>query len=116
MKNIIVVMWLTCICLTSCDEQSFEIIIENKTDETINLVELNIQGEAFKVAKIEEDKHPKIVIPFSSVALNAHDFRIESKTNLRDDNLSSGFSYTDLSGIPNSKYIIEVYDFHSVIK
>ena len=47
---------------------------------------------------------------------NNHDFKIESVFKLKVGKLNKGFYYSDLSGAPNLKYTIEVYDSLTIIK
>ncbi|PZX64632.1 hypothetical protein [Hydrotalea sandarakina] len=116
MKHIFFIVLLFSSLLIYCNKKDFKIIIENKSDETINSLILNVQDKTFKVDKIEASKHSIIIIPFSSININAHDFRIESRFNLSDGKLNKGFYYSDLSGTPNPKYVIAVYDTNTVIK
>lgn len=116
MKFYLIFITIFCIFFTSCSNQEFEIIIKNKGNYTIKLLNLYVQGKEFKVNQLEVNKQTKINIPFNTVPLNSHDFIIESKLILKNGKLNSGFYYSDLSGTPNPKYIIEVYDSHTVIK
>ncbi|MBS1670065.1 MAG: hypothetical protein JST94_01170 [Bacteroidetes bacterium] len=116
MKHIFLIITLFFNLLISCNKKDFKIIIENKGNETITSLTLNVQDKIFKVNKLETSKRSIIIIPYNSIKINAHDFKIESKVNFKNGKLSSGFYYSDLSGIPNSKYIIEVYDTNTIIK
>jgi|GEM_PF-2706219 hypothetical protein len=116
MKHIFFIVLLFSSLLIYCNKKDFKIIIENKSDETINSLILNVQDKTFKVDKIEASKRSIIIIPFNSININAHDFRIESRFNLSDGKLNNGFYYSDLSGTPNSKYVIALYDTNTVIK
>ena len=100
----------------SCNFQTFEVIIENKTNETINSLNLNIQSNNFNINKIEANKTSIIKIPYSAIKLNAHDIRIESTTSLKNGKINSGFYFSDLSGTPNAKYTVKVYNSYSIIK
>jgi hypothetical protein len=116
MKHIFLFLTVFSNLLISCDKNDFTLIIENKSDKTVNSLILTVQDKTFKVDKLEAGKQSTIIIPFSSIKLNAHNFRIESRFNLKDGKYSSGFYYSDLSGIPNSKYMIELYDTITLIK
>lgn len=116
MKHIFLILIVFSNLLISCNKRDFIITIENKSAETINSLVLNVQDKTFKVDKLETGKCSTIKIPLNSIKLNKHDFRIDSKVNLNNGKLSSGFYYSDLSGIPNSKYIIEIYDSITIIK
>jgi hypothetical protein len=116
MKHIFLILAVFSNLLISCNRKDFKITIENKSDETINSLILNVQDKTFKVDKLKAGKQSIIIIPFNSIKINAHDFRIESRVNLKNGKLNSGFYYSDLSGIPNSKYIIEIYDTNTIIK
>ena len=109
-------MVILSIKLISCTNQEIKIIIENKSNESISELVVYVQGTQFKVDKIEVNKNKIISISKNSIALNTHDFRIESTLKLRDGKINSGFYFSDLSGNPNSKYIIEVHDSHTIIK
>lgn len=116
MKHIFLILMVFSNLLISCNKRDFIITIENKSAETINSLILNVQDKTLKVDKLETGKWSTIKIPLNSIKLNTHDFRIDSKVNLNNGKLSSGFYYSDLSGIPNSKYIIEIYDSITIIK
>lgn len=75
-----------------------------------------VQNREYRIHEIKESGYSIIVINKNEIALNAHDFRIESTAKFRDGKQSNGFYYSDLSGIPNSEYTIDVYDSISVIK
>ena len=116
MKYILLIVLLFTCLLISCFRKDFKIIIENKSNETINSLILNVQGKDFRVEKIELGKSYTITIPFSSIELNGHDFSIESSVILKDGKLNRGFDYNDLSGTPNSAYQIQVYQTFTKIK
>jgi hypothetical protein len=116
MKHIFLIITIFSNFLISCNKKDFKIIIENKGNETINSLILNVQDKTFKVNKLEANKRSIITIPFKSIKINAHDFKIESRINFKNGKLNCGFYYSDLSGIPNTKYIIEVYDTNTIIK
>lgn len=102
--------------LTSCGNPEIKVTIKNKTNESINQLIVYVQGNKYKVDKIEANKYSTISIKKNNITSNAHDFRIESTVILKDGKVNRGFYYSDLSGIPNLKYTIEVYDSNSVIK
>jgi hypothetical protein len=113
--TLFVVSLFTCL-LISCFREDFKIIIENKSNETLNSLILNVQGKEFKVEKIEPGKSYTITIPFNSIELNGHDFSIESSVILKDGKSNRGLFYNDLSGTPNSVYQVQVYQTHTRIK
>ncbi|MFN9802992.1 MAG: hypothetical protein ACK54Y_04130 [Bacteroidota bacterium] len=116
MKQIFLILTIFSSLLISCNKKEFTIIIENKSDETINSLTLNVQDKTIGVDKLKAGKQSIVIIPFSSIKINEHDFKIESRFNLKNGKLNSGFYYSDLSGIPNSKYIIEIYGTNTIIK
>lgn len=116
MRHIFLILTAFLILLISCNKKDCKIIVENKSDETIKPLILTVQDKTFEVDTLEAGKRSIIIIPFSSIKINRHDFRIESRINLKNGKLNNGFYYSDLSGIPNSKYIIEIYDTNTIIK
>ena len=65
---------------------------------------------------LEANQRSSIKVKLSSIDLNAHDFKIESVFMLKEGKLNKGFYYSDLSGTPNLKYTIEVFDSLTLIK
>lgn len=116
MRHIFLILTAFSILLISCNKKDCKIIVENKSDETIKSLILTVQDKTFEVDTLEAGKRSIFIIPFSSIKITGHDFRIESRINLKNGKLNNGFYYSDLSGIPNSKYIIEIYDTNTIIK
>jgi len=102
--------------LTSCENDEVEIIIKNKSNNPINHLIVLIQNKQFTVDKIDVNSYSIINIKKNNILLNKHDFRIETLVYLKEGKTNSGFFYSDLSGVPNSKYLIMVYDSSTLIK
>lgn len=116
MRTALILVILLSVVLKSCGNQDFDIIIENKRNETIDSLLVYVQGKKFIVDHLEVNQRSSIKVKFSSIALNGHDFKIESIFKPKVGKLNKGFYYSDLSGTPNLKYTIEVYDSLTVIK
>ncbi len=116
MRSALILVILLSVFLMSCGNQDFDIFIENKRNETIDSLLVLVQGKRFLVDHLEVNQRSCIKVKFSSIDLNAHDFKIESVFMPKEGKLNKGFYYSDLSGTPNLKYTIEVYDSHTVIK
>ena len=109
-------MILLSVVLVSCGNQDLDINIENKSNQKTDSFLVYIQGKKFIVDHLEANQRSSIKVKLSSIALNAHDFKIESVFKPKVGKLNKGFYYSDLSGTPNLKYTIEVYDSLTVIK
>ncbi len=116
MRTSLVLVILLSVVLVSCGNQDFDIIIENKRNQKTDSFLVYIQGKKFIVDHLEANQRSSIKVKLSSIDLNAHDFKIESVFMLKEGKLNKGFYYSDLSGTPNLKYTIEVYDSLTVIK
>ena len=100
----------------SCSNQDIDIIIDNKRNEKTDSLLVYVQGKRFILDHLEASQLITIKVKLSSIALNSHDFNIESVFMSNKGKLNKGFYYSDLSGTPNSNYTIEVYDSITVIK
>ena len=100
----------------SCSNQDIDIIIDNKRNEKTDSLLVYVQGKRLIVDHLEASQRISIKVKLSSIALNSHDFNIESVFMPNKGKLNKGFYYSDLSGTPNSNYTIEVYDSITVIK
>ena len=116
MRTALILMILLSVFLMSCSNHDFDIIIENKRNETIDSLLVYVQGKKFIVDHLEANQRSSIKVKFSSIDLNAHDFKIESVFKPKEGKLNKGFYYSDLSGTPNLKYTILVFDSLTVIK
>ena len=116
MRTPLILVILLSVVLKSCGNQDFYITIENKRNETIDSLLVYIQGKKFIVDHLEVNQRSSIKVKLSSIALNAHDFKIESVFKQKEGKLNMGFYYSDLSGTPNLKYTIEVFDSLTLIK
>jgi len=116
MRTALILVILLSVVLVSCNNQDFDIIIENKRNQKTDSLLVYVQGKRFIVNELEATQRSSIKVKLSSIALNAHDFKIESVFMLKKGKLNKGFYYSDLSGTPNSNYTIEVYDSITVIK
>lgn len=116
MRTPLILVILLSVVLKSCGNQDFYITIENKRNETIDSLLVYIQGKKFIVDQLEANQRSSIKVKFSSIALNGHDFKMESVFMPKEGKLNKGFYYSDLSGTPNLKYTIEVYDSLTIIK
>jgi hypothetical protein len=116
MRSPLILVILLSVFLMSCSNQDFDIIIENMRNQKTDSFFVYIQGKKFIVDHLEANQRSSIKVKLSSIALNAHDFKIESVFKQKEGKLNKGFYYSDLSGIPNLKYTIEVYDSLTVIK
>jgi hypothetical protein len=116
MRNALILAILLSVVLVSCNNQDFDIIIENKRNQKTDSLLVYVQGRRFIVDKLEANQHSSIKVKLSTISLNTHDFKIESILTLNGGKINRGFYYSDLSGTPNLKYTIEVYDSITVIK
>jgi len=116
MRNALILVILLSVVLVSCNNQDFDIIIENKRNQITDSLLVYVQGRRFIVDQLEATQRSSIKVKLSSIALNAHDFIIESVFMTKKGKLNKGFYYSDLLGTPNSNYTIEVYDSITVIK
>jgi len=116
MRTPLFILILFSVVQISCSIQDIDIIIDNKRNETTDSLLVYVQGKRFIVDQLESNQRSSIEVKLSSIALNAHDFKIESVFIPKEGKLNKGFYYSDLSGIPNLKYTIEVYDSITVIK
>ena len=116
MKTPLFILIIFSVVQISCSNQNFDIIIDNKRNETTDSLLVYVQGKRFIVDHLEVNQRSSIKVKFSSIALNGHDFKIESIFKPKVGKLNKGFYYSDLSGAPNLKYTIEVYDSLTVIK
>lgn len=116
MRTSLVLVILLSVVLVSCGNQDFDIIIENKRNQKTDSFLVYIQGMKFIVDHLEANQRSSIKVKLSSIDLNAHDFKIESVFMLKEGKLNKGFYYSDLSGTPNLKYTIEVFDSLTLIK
>ncbi|WP_068244457.1 hypothetical protein [Hydrotalea flava] len=116
MKNLLILIITISKLFTSCGNPEIKITIKNKSNESIKQLIFYVQGNEYKVDKIEAKKYSTISINKNNLTLNSHDFRIESTVILKSGKINRGFYYSDLSSRPNSEYTIEVYDSISVIK
>lgn len=116
MRTSLIILIILSIVLISCSNQNFDIIIDNKRNETTDSLLVYVQGKRFIVDHLEATQRSSIKVKLSSISLNVHDFKIESVFMPKKGKLNKGFYYSDLSGMPNSNYTIEVYDSITVIK
>lgn len=116
MRTSLIILIILSIVLISCSNQNFDIIIDNKRNETTDSLLVYVQGKRFIVDHLEAYQRSSIKVKLSSISLNVHDFKIESVFMPKKGKLNKGFYYSDLSGMPNSNYTIEVYDSITVIK
>ena len=116
MKTPLFLLIIFSVVQISCSNQNFDIIIDNKRNETTDSLLVYVQGKRFIVDHLEASQRISIKVKLSSIALNVHDFKIESVFMSNKGKLNKGFYYSDLSGTPNSNYTIEVYDSITVIK
>jgi hypothetical protein len=116
MRSALILVILLSVFLMSCGNQDFDIFIENKRNETIDSLLVLVQGNRFLVGHLEVNQRSCIKVKLSSIDLNGHDFKIESVFKPKEGELNKGFYYSDLSGIPNFKYTIEVFDSLTLIK
>jgi len=116
MRTALILVILLSVVLVSCGNQDLDIIIENKRTQKTDSFLVYIQGKKFIVDHLEANQRSSIKVKLSSIALNAHDFIIESVFMPKEGKLNKGFYYSDLSGTPNLKYTIEVFDSLTVIK
>ncbi len=116
MRNALILAILLSVVLVSCNNQDFDIIIENKRNQITDSLLVYVQGRRFIVDQLEANQRSSIKVKLSTISLNTHDFKIESILTLNGGRINRGFYYSDLSGTPNLKYTIEVYDSITVIK
>ena len=116
MKTPLFILIIFSVVQISCSNQNFDIIIDNKRNETTDSLLVYVQGKRFIVDHLEATQRSSIKVKLSSISLNAHDFKIESVFMPKKGKLNKGFYYSYLSGTPNSNYTIEVYDSITVIK
>lgn len=116
MKSWLILTYILTNLFVSCSNKEIKINIENKSINPIKEMNVFVQGRQYKIDEIKESGHSIISIKEDEIKLNTHDFRIESTLTFRDGKKNSGFYYSDLSGIPNSVYTIEVFDSITVIK
>ncbi len=116
MRNALILVILLSVVLVSCNNQDFDIIIENKRNQITDSLLVYVQGRRFIVDQLEANQHSSFKVKLSAISLNTHDFKIESILTLNGGKINRGFYYSDLSGTPNLKYTIEVYDSITVIK
>ena len=116
MRNALILVILLSVVLVSCNNQDFDIIIENKRNQITDSLLVYVQGRRFIVDQLEANQRSSIKVKLSTISLNTHDFKIESVFMPKEGKLNKGFYYSDLSGSPNLKYTIEVYDSITVIK
>jgi hypothetical protein len=116
MRTALILVILLSVVLVSCNNQDFDIIIENKRNQITDSLLVYVQGRRFIVDQLEANQRSSIKVKLSTISLNAHDFKIESVFIPEEGKLNNGFYYSDLSGSPNLKYTIEVYDSITVIK
>ena len=116
MRTSLILVILLSVVLVSCGNQDFDIYIENKRNKTTDSLLVYIQGKKFILDHLEANQRSSIKVKLSSIALNGHDFKIESVFMPKEGKLNKGFYYSDLSGAPNLKYTIEVYDSLTIIK
>jgi len=116
MRNALILVILLSVVLVSCNNQDFDIIIENKRNQITDSLLVYVQGRRFIVDQLEANQRSSIKVKLSTISLNTHDFKIESILTLNGGRINRGFYYSDLSGTPNLKYTIEVYDSITVIK
>ena len=116
MRSSLILVILLSVVLVSCGNQDFDIYIENKRNKTTDSLIVYIEGKKFIVDHLEANQRSSIKVKLSSIDLNAHDFKIESVFMLKEGKLNKGFYYSDLSGTPNLKYTIEVFDSLTLIK
>lgn len=116
MKNWLILTYILTTTFVSCSNKEIKINIINKSKNPIKEMNVFVQGRQYKIDEIKESGHSTISIKKDEITLNTHDFRIESTLTFRDGKKNSGFYYSDISGMPNSEYTIEVYDSTSVIK
>ena len=116
MRNALILVILLSVVLVSCNNQDFDIIIENKRNQITDSLLVYVQGRRFIVDQLEANQRSSIKVKLSTISLNTHDFKIESVFMPKKGKLNKGFYYSDLSGTPNSNYTIEVYDSITVIK
>ncbi len=116
MRNALILVILLSVVLVSCNNQDFDIIIENKRNQITDSLLVYVQGRRFIVDQLEANQRYSIKVKLSTISLNTHDFKIESVFMPKKGKLNKGFYYSDLSGTPNSNYTIEVYDSITVIK
>ena len=116
MRTALILVILLSVVLVSCNNQDFDIIIENKRNQITDSLLVYVQGRRFIVDQLEANQRSSIKVKLSTISLNTHDFKIESVFMPKKGKLNKGFYYSDLSGTPNSNYTIEVYDSITVIK
>ena len=116
MRTPLFILILFSVVQISCSIQDIDIIIDNKRNGKTYSLLVYVQGKRFIVDHLEASQRSSIKVKLSSIALNAHDFKIESAFMPKKGKLNKGFYYSDLSGTPNSNYTIEVYDSITVIK
>lgn len=116
MKSWLILTLILTKILVSCGNKEIKISIKNKSKDPINEMTVFVQSKQFKIDKTKGNGYSTINIKRNDITLNTHDFRIESTLTLRDGKKNRGFYFSDISGIPNSEYSIEVYDSISVIK
>ena len=116
MKTPLFILIIFSVVQISCSNQNFDIIIDNKRNETTDSLLVYVQGKRFIVDQLEANQRSSIKVKLSTISLNTHDFKIESVFIPEEGKLNKGFYYSDLSGTPNSNYTIEVYDSITVIK
>jgi len=116
MRTALILVILLSVVLVSCNNQDFDIIIENKRNQITDSLLVYVQGRRFIVDQLEANQRSSIKVKLSTISLNTHDFKIESILTLNGGRINRGFYYSDLSGTPNLKYTIEVYDSITVIK
>ena len=116
MRTPLFILILFSVVQISCSIQDIDIIIDNKRNGKTDSLLVYVQGKRFIVDHLEASQRSSIKVKLSSIALNAHDFKIESVFMPKKGKLNKGFYYSDLSGTPNSNYTIEVYDSITVIK
>lgn len=102
MRTSLIILIILSIVLISCSNQNFDIIIDNKRNEKTDSLLVYVQGKRFIVDHLEAYQRSSIKVKLSSIALNSHDFNIESLFMPKKGKLNKGFYYSDLSGTPNS--------------
>ena len=75
MKTPLFILIIFSVVQISCSNQNFDIIIDNKRNETTDSLLVYVQGKRFIVDHLEATQRSSIKVKLSLISLNAHDFK-----------------------------------------
>jgi hypothetical protein len=76
MRTALILVILLSVVLVSCNNQDFDIIIENKRNQITDSLLVYVQGRRFIVDQLEANQRSSIKVKLSTISLNTHDFKI----------------------------------------